>query len=152
MDRVEKAKDYFRQGYACSQAVAMPYADLFGMKESDVAKMMLPFGGGFGRQRLVCGAVSGMSAVIGMALAEEGGGAENKKHVYSVTVELCNKFKAENGSLICAELLEKARLSVQTGGSPEERTPEYYKKRPCVEIVGSAVRILEDYLKTAGKI
>ena len=143
MSRAERAKEYFLQGYACSQAVALAFADLMGVDEATISKIMLPFGGGMGRLRLTCGAVSGMVAVIGAVRAE----AENKKRTYAIVQELCNQFKAENGSLICAELLSGVKLPVEVGGEAEKRTQEYYKKRPCGEIVYCAAKILEEYLE-----
>ena len=146
MSRAERAKEYFLQGYACSQAVALAFSDLMGVDEATISKMMLPFGGGMGRLRLTCGAVSGMAAVIGAIFAEAENTPENKKRTYAIVQELCNQFKAENGSLICAELLSGMKLPVEVGGEAEKRTQEYYKKRSCGEIVYCAANILEEYL------
>ncbi len=148
--RAEQAKKYFQDGYACSQAVAMAFSDLVNVDEGDLSKMMLPFGGGFGRLRLVCGAVSGMTAIIGMIFAESGISPENKMSVYEMERELCSRFIAENGSLICKELLAGANLQATVGGNAETRSPEYYKKRPCGDIVYSAAKILEEFLKEKG--
>ena len=148
MSRAETAKKYFEQGYACSQAVALAFADVTGMDEETVAKIMLPFGGGFGRLRLTCGAVSGMVATLGVTCAGAENTPENKMGTYAITQELCNQFQAENGSLICAELLDGVNVTV--GGAPDARTKEYYKKRPCAEIVYSAADILEKYLQEKG--
>ena len=148
MSRAETAKKYFEQGYACSQAVALAFADVAGVNEETIAKIMLPFGGGFGRLRLTCGAVSGMVAVLGATCAGAENTPENKTGTYAITQELCKKFQEENGSLICAELLEGVNVTV--GGAPEARTAEYYKKRPCAEIVYSAAAILEKYLQDKG--
>jgi C_GCAxxG_C_C family probable redox protein len=148
MSRAERAKKYFEQGYACSQAVALAFADVAGIDEDTITKIMLPFGGGFGRLRLTCGAVSGMVAVLGATCAKAENTQENKMNTYAMTQEICKKFKEENGSLICAELLEGVNVTV--GGAPEARTAEYYKKRPCAEIVYSAAAILEKYLQDKG--
>ena len=148
MSRAEKAKEYFEAGYACSQAVALAFSDLVNVSELDLAKLALPFGGGMGRLRLTCGAVSGMGIILGLLFAGEENTPENKKNVYAITQELCGKFKEENGSLICKELLEGVKIPVQIGGVAETRTSEYYKKRPCGELVYTAAHILEEYLKT----
>ena len=71
MSRAERAKELFIQGYACSQAVALAFSDLFNVNESEIAKLTLPFGGGLGRLRLTCGAVSGMAVVVGLLFADE---------------------------------------------------------------------------------
>lgn len=152
MSRAEKAKEYFLQGYACSQAVALAFKDIMGVDESAICKLMLPFGGGMGRLRLTCGAVSGMAAVIGAAFAEAEISPENKKRTYAIVQELCGKFKEQNGSLICGELLSGMKLPVEVGGTAEPRTQEYYKKRSCAELVACATSILEEYLKENGKL
>ena len=147
MSRAEKAKEYFLQGYACSQAVALAFADLVDVDEVTLKKIMLPFGGGLGRLRLTCGAVSGMAATIGLLFSESENSPENKKQTYALVQELCGKFKAQNGSLICGELLSGMKLPVEVGGTAEARTQEYYKKRSCGEIVRVAAEIIEEYLK-----
>ena len=152
MSRAERAKEYFLQGYACSQAVALAFQDVMGVDENTICKLMLPFGGGMGRLRLTCGAVSGMAAVIGAVFAEAENSPENKKRTYAIVQELCGKFKEENGSLICGELLSGMKLPVEVGGAAEARTQEYYKKRSCAELVACATSILEEYLKENGKI
>lgn len=147
MSRAERAKEYFKQGYACSQAVALAFADVMGVDEQTIEKIMLPFGGGVGRLRLTCGAVSGMVAVVGMVFAKAENTPENKKNTYAIVQELCAKFKAENGSLICGELLSGMKVPVEIGGEAEERTQEYYKKRACADIVYCAAEILEKYIQ-----
>jgi C_GCAxxG_C_C family probable redox protein len=150
--RAERAKEFFQNGYACSQAVAMAFSDVVKIEDGVLAKIMLPFGGGFGRLRLVCGAVSGMTAIAGLIFGEENASAENKATTYEIERELCARFEKEMGSLICAELLSGANLTPSIGGSPETRTENYYKKRPCGEIVFLATKILEDYLIERGVI
>ncbi len=150
MSRAEKAKEYFLQGYACSQAVALAFSDVTGMDEQTITKLMLPFGGGLGRLRLTCGAVSGMAAVVGAVFAEGTLSAENKKEVYAITQTLCGRYKAEYGSLICGELLTGMNVPVQVGGEAEARTEGYYKKRSCAEMVAFAAKILEEYLTEKG--
>jgi C_GCAxxG_C_C family probable redox protein len=150
MKRAEQAREYFKQGYACSQAVALAFADVAGVDEDTIAKCMLPFGGGLGRLRLTCGAVSGMAAAYGMIASKPVNDPENKKETYAAIQKLCGKFSAENGSLICADLLSGQSLSVTVGGDAEPRTSDYYKKRPCAELVYHAAQILEDELKSKG--
>ena len=150
MSRSERAKEKFLQGYACSQAVALVFCDIMGMDEDTVSKMMLPFGGGLGRLRLTCGAVSGMAAVVGMVFADAENSPENKKKVYAIVQELCAKFQAETGSLICSELLSGMKVPVEVGGVAEARTAEYYKKRSCADMVALAAQILEEYLQGQG--
>lgn len=152
MSRAEKAKEKFLQGYNCSQAVALAFSDVMGLEEDVVLKMMLPFGGGIGRLRMTCGAISGMVGVVGMLFSKADNNPENKKETYAIVQELCAKFKAETGSLICAELLSGVKVPVEVGGVAEARTAEYYKKRPCADMVALAAQILEEYLQEKGKI
>ena len=152
MSRAERAKEYFLQGYACSQAVALAFTDVMGMNAETICKIMLPFGGGLGRLRMTCGAVSGMAAVVGMVFSSGENSPENKKDTYAIVQELCGQFKAETGSLVCAELLAGMKVPVQVGGEAEARTAEYYKKRSCGDMVALAAQILEDYLREKGKL
>ena len=144
MSRAERAKEYFKNGYNCSQAVALAFADLMGLDETTLLKIAQPFGGGMGRLRLTCGAVSGMAMVVGAVKAEQS--PDGKKNTYAIVQELCEKFKQECGSLLCGELLSGANVKTEIGGEAEARTAEYYKKRPCAELVYLAARILEEYL------
>ena len=146
MTRADKAKEYFLKGYACSQAVALAFADLVDVDEQTLSKIMLPFGGGLGRQRLTCGAVSGMCAVAGLLFAEADNNPENKKKVYALVQELCAKFKEQTGSVVCGELLAGMKVPVEIGGEAEKRTAEYYKKRSCADMVALAAQILEEKL------
>jgi C_GCAxxG_C_C family probable redox protein len=144
--RVEKAKTLFKQGFNCSQSVFAACADIYGIEDEALAlRLSASFGGGIGRMRQTCGAACGMFMLAGL---ENGsavvGDAEGKKQNYALVQNLAEKFKKENGSLICAELLGIAPKPQEP--TPEARTEEYYKKRPCAEMVASAVRIfLENF-------
>ena len=141
----EEAKQLFLKGHACSQAVLGAYAKELGLDEQTALKMSLPFGGGIGRLRETCGAVSGMLMALGLKYGQADAAPEHKAQMYARVQELVRRFKEENGSIICRELLG---LSKPEGSpSPSPRTPEYYKVRPCVEKVGCAARLLEEYLK-----
>ena len=144
MTRREKGENYFKQGFNCAQAVALAFSDKIGLDENTVAKLISPFGGGFGRMREVCGAVSGMLVVLGFV---EGNGFnttdDSKKELYQKVQGLMNEFKARNGSYVCRELL--ALPDGNSEPTPEKRTESYYKKRPCALLVGDACEILEEY-------
>lgn len=147
MTRAEKAKALFFEGYNCSQAVAVAFADLMGLDEKTAARFVSGFGGGMGRLREVCGSFSGVVFVLSVLYGyDEKGDNEGKKELYARIQILAKRFKEENGSLVCREL-----LGLKTKGAdspiPEARTPEYYKKRPCPDIIYSAAKILEEYLK-----
>lgn len=141
------AMEYFGQGYNCAQSVVLAFADLIPVEEKDVIiRMSSSFGGGMGRLREVCGAVSGMFLVIGALYGYDGPetGSAKAEH-YARVQELAKAFEEANGSIVCRELLglkEHRQAPV-----PEARTEAYYKKRPCKELVGCAAEILETYLQ-----
>ncbi len=146
MNHPELAEKLFRDGYNCSQAVLCAFGDMTGLEHETAARLSSSFGGGLGRMREVCGAVSGAAMVLG--LLRGCGDPENsaaKAEHYRLIQEFARRFKEENGSIICRELL--SGTAVRSGGAPEERTPEYYKKRPCPELVSQAARILDEMLE-----
>lgn len=138
--RAERAKELFRQGFNCSQAVVAACADIYGLDEQTALRVAASFGGGIGRMRQTCGAACGMFLLAGL---ENGsatpGDAEGKKNNYAFVQDLAAKFKDENGSIICSELLGIAPRPQEP--TPEARTEAYYQKRPCVDMVASAVKI-----------
>ena len=144
MNKKQLGENYFKQGYNCAQSVVLAFVNEIGLDKDTAVKFISGFGGGFGRMREVCGAVSGMVAVLSMV--EGYTDAEDnatKMELYKKIQTLMGEFKEINGSYICREL-----LSLPEGNSspvPEARTTEYYKKRPCAELVGIACEILENY-------
>ena len=100
--------------------------------------------------REVCGTVSGMFMAVGLALASASDSAVEKGNHYKRIQELAKRFKGKNGSIICRELLQGVETSASP--NPSERTETYYKKRPCVDLVGDAVEILEEYLKEVSEV
>lgn len=149
MNRSQKAKELFESGYNCSQAVLLAFADKFGMDFQTAQKISATFGGGMGRMREVCGAVSGMLMVLGLATNEYAPSDTAKKaEQYKAVQQLANEFRKKNGSIICRDLLGLSqsgeKISVPT---PSERTDEYYKKRPCALLVQDAAEIIENYLE-----
>ncbi|MBQ3125188.1 MAG: C_GCAxxG_C_C family protein [Clostridia bacterium] len=143
MDRVEKAEELFKSGYNCSQSVIGAFCDDLGLDFDTTMKLSEGFGGGIGRMRLTCGAVSGMVMVTGMMLSRGEKDGDARAKVYSKVQELAAKFKEMNGSTVCADLLGLNK-SGETNPNPEARTAEYYQKRPCVDLVKDAVRIIEE--------
>ena len=148
--RVARAVDYFMQGYNCSQSVVAAFADLYGLDETMAARIAAGFGGGVGRMRMMCGAVSGIVILVGLECGQtEGSDREGKSACYKVVQELLAKSKEENGSLICAEILGiKGYEKAQSSYIASARTAEYYKTRPCAAKVESAARIFADYLRS----
>ncbi|MBQ3064443.1 MAG: C_GCAxxG_C_C family protein [Clostridia bacterium] len=146
MTRKEQAMTYFKAGYNCAQAVFLTFSDLTGFDEKTALHISAPFGGGFGRQREVCGAVSGMCMALGVLYGyDDAADAAAKAAHYKAVQEICGEFRKRAGSIICRDLLnEEGKDNAHT---PSARTEAYYKKRPCAELVGEAADILEAYIK-----
>ena len=144
MDRGEKAAGLFLEGYNCAQAVAVAFSDVTGLSPELSAKMASSFGGGLGRLREVCGAVSGMALVAGILYGYAGSetGGEKMAH-YQRIQEMAGKFREANGSIVCREILENP----STDPAPSPRTAEYYAQRPCARMVYTAAKILEEYIE-----
>ncbi len=142
MNRADKAKELFEGGCNCCQAVFCAFLDQINLSEDDAMRISAGFGGGIGRLREVCGAVSGMTMVLSNKFAStDPNDHEKKMELYALIQKAAGYFKEENGSIICRELLG---LSEKTSAPvPEERTTEYYKRRPCSELVHCAAQIAE---------
>lgn len=146
-ERSERARNYFTSGYNCAQAVFLAYRDITGIDEELAATISAPFGGGMGRLREVCGAVSGMTMVAGfLAPNPQPNDNENKKACYAAVQSLAEEFRAENGSIVCRELLGLAQQ--KDDPTPSPRTGEYYKRRPCAEYVAIAARIVGEKINS----
>lgn len=127
-ERVEKAKAFFEEGYNCSQAVYMAFADRYGLNEQLAATIAAPLGGGVGRMREVCGAVTGMALVVGLEIpVSNPHDKAAKMRNYAVVKEAGEAFKSCHGSVVCRELL--------TAG-----------KHSCLQMVETAARILAEKL------
>lgn len=141
----EEAKRLFLSGYNCAQAVFLAFSGDLGLDQTTALKISSCFGGGMGRLREVCGAVSAMFMVLGLKYASSDPTDRTAKAaLYARVQELARRFKEENGSIICREL-----LSLPPGPqdpTPQERTPQYYRLRPCPDKVASAARILAEYI------
>ncbi len=145
MDRADNAKELFENGCNCCQAVFCAFLEETNLSKDDALRLSAGFGGGMGRMREVCGAVSGMIMVLSNKFAStDPNDHEKKKELYALIQKAANDFKEENGSIICRELLGLSEKS--SSPVPEERTKEYYKKRPCAELVRCAAEIAEKYL------
>lgn len=146
MTKRQIAEHNFLDGYNCTQAVVMAFADELGIDKDTLIKVSSSFGGGLGRLREVCGTVSAMGIIVGLVegcdFSKEG--IEAKAKQYATVQRLAGEFKDINGSIVCRDLLG-AKLAA-TNPTPDARTPEYYKKRPCAKLVGDMAEIVERYL------
>lgn len=135
-EREDRAAALFASGLNCAQSVFCAYADEFGLDGLTARKVSCALGGGVGRLREICGAVSGAAMVLGMRHGPD------KRDVYPRVQAFAARFREECGAVVCRELL--AGTGATALGVPEARTPEYYARRPCGELVRTAVRLLEE--------
>ncbi len=130
----------FIDGYNCSQAVVAAFADVYGLDDNYI-KLSSSFGGGMGRLRMTCGACAGMFMLAGLQTASAAANdLESRTRNYAAVQRLGKEFAAENGSMVCADLLG-LRAGIVEPPKPSERSAEYYRSRPCVKMVESACRI-----------
>ncbi len=140
-EKAETAGALFRGGYNCAQAAALAFCAEAQLERDDMARVLSAFGGGVGRLREMCGALSGAVAALGAVTGGCGPGEhERKARLYELTQQLANDFKRRNGSYICRELL--SGVSTTAGSVPEKRTEQYYKKRPCEQLVRESAAAL----------
>lgn len=145
MDHSIKAGELFLTGSNCAQAVILAFNDITGLDDKTALRLSSPFGGGIGRMREVCGAVSGMFMVLGLLYGYEEPGEKdcNKKALYKEVQDLADKFRAECGSILCREILKNP----PSDPNPSPRTAEFYAKRPCARMVMTAARILDEFIE-----
>lgn len=144
-EKARKSMELFRQGYNCSQAVVGAWADEMGMDFETAIKVSSGFGGGMGRLREVCGSVSGAFMVLGMRYSTGLPDPQSKKEMYEKIQAFAARFKEENkfNSIVCREILG---LTGKSNPTPAERTDEYYKKRPCPELIALSSALLEEFM------
>ena len=142
MSKGEIAKEYFLKGNNCSVSVVLAFKEELKLDELTLKKIAIGFGGGLGRQRLTCGAVSGMCMVLSMLLSD----GEDRTKIYGIIQNACEDFKEKVGSICCGDLLN-GKVKFDNSVIPEKRSEEYYKKRPCQELCEIAGDIAEKYIK-----
>ena len=151
MNRVDKAAELFLEGFNCAQSVFAAFCDRFGMDEETAKRVSAGLGGGVGRQREGCGAVSGAVMVLGsVKAAVDGDDAKGKKENYELVREFCERFKALHETIICRDLLRLSAEKKETA-KPDDRTAAYYKNRPCLKIVEDAAEILTKMIEEKNK-
>lgn len=144
MDHGIRAAELFLNGYNCAQAITVAFCDVTGLDEDFSARMASSFGGGMGRMREVCGAVSGMLMVVGLVYGYDSCDDDAAKKVhYTLVQELAGQFREQVGSIVCREILKNP----PSDPDPSPRTAEYYAKRPCARMVVTAAEILDRYLE-----
>lgn len=154
--RVARGIALFRQGYNCAQSVAMTFADRYGIDQEMMARLSGSFGGGIGRMRETCGAACAIYMLAGLEVTSHGErypDQDLKRRNYEAVQALAARFRQVAGSTVCRELLglNKQRLDgtlppISICPIPEERTDDYYRRRPCIRMVETAIRIYTEYL------
>lgn len=148
MDYAAYAEDLFKEGYNCAQSVLVSFSDLTGLDRVTAIRIAAPFGGGIAKTRHICGAVTGMCMAIGMIYAKDDtNDPDLRANIYAITQSLVEKFRRQQGSLMCADLLG---LGPDGNPNPDPRAEVYYQNRPCRLIVADAVNILVEQLKKDG--
>ena len=144
MNHMERAVELFVEGYNCAQAVAAAFGDLTGLDEKTAARMASCFGGGMGRMREVCGAVSGMLMVAGILYGyDDPKATKEKRELYAQVQAMAGRFRQELGSIVCRDLLKNP----PSDPNPTPRTEQFYKERPCARMVATAARIMDEFIK-----
>ena len=145
MNHVERAVELFVEGYNCAQAVAAAFGDLTGLDEKTAARMASCFGGGMGRMREVCGAVSGMLLVAGLLYGyDDPKATKEKRELYTQVQAMAGQFREELGSIVCRDLLKNP----PSDPNPTPRTEQFYKDRPCARMVATAARIMDEFIES----
>ena len=167
--RIQRAVELFMQGYGCCQSVVCAFADRYGVDEEMALRIAAGFGGGVGRMRMMCGACSALVILAGLEKGQtRGEDREGKAACYQLVRDLLETFRQRNGSIICAELLQRktsqpplvgepkvdgrrgSQLNTLEPCMPDERNAEYYRVRPCARKVESAARVFAEYLASSG--
>lgn len=145
--RIDRSQALFHAGYNCAQSVVVPFCDVIGMEEKTALRMASSFGGGVGRLREICGAVSGMALVLGLLYGDIDPEDDSTKGAHYERVQaLANRFREMHGTIICRDLLQ----TQDAAPTPDKRTKQYYETRPCAALVGDAVELLCHWIGREG--
>ena len=144
MSRTQDARENFKKGFSCSQAVLAAVSQPLGLDREKALKIAQAFGGGMARMGLTCGAVTGAMLAIGLKHGRtRPEDEESKERTYRLVHELVRRFQDRHGSIVCRELI-----------GVDLSTPEGHKlgaekgvfESLCPQFVSDAVEILEEIL------
>lgn len=142
---VNRAQSYFDEGYACSQSVLLAWADYFNLDISTAKLISSSFGGGMGRLRMTCGAVTGGFMVLGLAYGNENPkDMDTKLNGYLKVRELYHKVEARHGTVNCKELLQKY-------ASEKDVALRNHHKICCRQIVSEVCELLYEQINQSTK-
>ncbi|MEG1642414.1 MAG: C-GCAxxG-C-C family protein [Synergistaceae bacterium] len=138
MDKIQQTEKNFKDGCNCCQAVILSYAKELGMNDTEILRLGSLFGGGFGKLREVCGAVSGMTMIAGLIKGYDNlTDQQIKQEAYSLERKLAEKFKERHGSIICREILENQKIEQNSNNKTGHTSTS------CIECVKTATELLE---------
>mgnify|MGYP002596247340 FL=1 len=144
----DAAYTWFLKGYNCSQSVVAAFAPQLGLTEEMALRLSAGFGAGIGRMREVCGAFCGVVTVLSMVYADPTD-PKDKSRMYALVQQAAEQYRTRNGgSIICRELLAKAGAAPAGGTAAEDRTADYYKKRPCPELCRICADLCAEFIAT----
>lgn len=143
---IQRGIDFFKQGYNCSQSTVLAFAPYYNLPEDLIKRLVSGLGAGMGRMREQCGTATSIFILSGLETGSTEPSREAKAASYAAVQDLAARFRAEAGSLICRELLKGHVKEIQICPMPEERTDDYYRRRPCVKMVEMALRIYAAWL------
>ena len=145
MDHRKIAGDLFLAGYNCAQAVFLAFSDVTGYDKETALRISSSFGGGMGRMREVCGALSGIFMVAGVLWGYTGTDDDAKKKEHYARIQtLAERFKEKHNTILCRELL--SGIKTDTSPIPTVRDEAYYKTRPCLRFVEDAAQVLDEMI------
>jgi len=148
---MKRSEKFFLEGYNCAQSVFCAYVEEFGISKDTALKLSSALGGGVGRMREICGAFSACAMLAGLKFSDASADAESKRKIYEFTQKLAEIFKAENGSIICRDIL-KLQEGAPVSATPQKRDAKYYAERPCLLVIKKASEIIEREIMDAKKI
>lgn len=145
----QRAVELFLGGCNCAQASFCAFCDVTGMDERSALRLSSSFGGGMGRMREVCGALSGVFMACGILYGySEIGNDKLKAEHYALIQEIARRFREKHGTIICRELL--SHLSPDSSPNPTARTEDFYRTRPCAGFIRDAAEILDEIIREKG--
>lgn len=141
-DIIQRAFSYFDDGYACSQSVLLAFSEEFKLDEKTAKLISSTFGGGMGRLREKCGALTGGFMVLGLKYGNlDPQDMDTKLAAYRRVRELNKKVEALYGTTACSEILKKHATEAEVADRK-------HHKIVCRRVVGNVAGLVYDMLES----
>jgi len=138
----DKAVALFDEGYACSQSVLLTFADQFNLDEQTAKLISSTFGGGMGRLREKCGAVTGGFMVLGLKYGNANPkDMDTKLAAYRKVRDLNHLVEEIHGTSNCGEILKKF-------ASEADVAERKHHKIICRKVVGDVTEQVYDLINS----